>query len=98
MTALFQSPNLRFKVGGCYSSPIRKRYAIVLEIGRSTFGFEVVTFAFLNEHDTLGVATLTPDEFVARYFIIESGDPPLKLVEYASTNLPPLELIDAPIS
>lgn len=98
MSATSQHPASRFRVGGCYSSPIRKRYAIVLEVGRSVFGFEVIRFAFLNEHDTLGVATLPPDEFVARYFIIESGDPPLKLVEYASTNLPPLELIDAPIS
>lgn len=96
MTALFQSPNLRFKVGGCYSSPIRKRYAIVLEVGRSTFGLGVIRFAFLNEHGTLGVATLTPDEFVARYFITESGDPPAKLSAYAATN--PRESVNAALS
>lgn len=92
MTIATQSPAARFRIGGCYSSPIRQRYAIVLEVGRSAFGMEVVRFAFLNEYGTLGVATLTPDEFVARYFIAESGDPPARLATYAATN--PRESVD----
>lgn len=95
-TATSQHLVSRFRVGGCYSSPIRKRYAIVLDVGRSAFGFEVIRFCFLNEHGTLGVATLTPDEFVARYFIAESDTPPAKLTAYAATN--PRKPADAAIS
>jgi len=88
-TAASQHPASRFKVGRCYSSPIRQRHAIVMSISNSWAGHEMVSFCFLNEHGTLGTARLNPSEFASRYFVAEgnASSAPRALADFYASNL-----------